>query len=174
MVEDTTPGENCTFSIRLFNQTQLFFSTFGGDWTLALLRLIIISKVVRVWVGGRNGGGGVPARQPTGMFSTSEPRAKMRQNNKAQWQIAEGGTRGREPDTCTCTRRSVLMQLWVWVHSENRAQGSRHGWKRLEDERVGLQIKALNPRDDVLQLQDTSSTTRTYIPLFYWKRWKTQ
>lgn len=58
---------------------------------MVLLKLIFVSEVVcvcaRVWVGGRNGLGGVeafPAREPTGMFSTSEPRAEMRRNNKAQ------------------------------------------------------------------------------------------
>lgn len=91
MVEDTTPGPRLSAFLQALFKTALFhsepelvFSGFGGDLALALLKLIFISEVVRVWVGGRNGGGGVPAREPTGMFSTSEPRAKMRQNNKAQ------------------------------------------------------------------------------------------
>lgn len=51
------------------------------------------------------GGGGVPATEPTGMFSTSELRAKMRQNNKVQRQIAEAGPRGSDPNARTCRRR---------------------------------------------------------------------
>lgn len=59
---------------------------------MVLLKLIFVSEVVCVcvhacgWVEGMVGGvvEAFPAREPTGMFSTSEPRAEMRRNNKAQ------------------------------------------------------------------------------------------
>lgn len=86
--------------------------------------MISISEVARVWVGGRNGGGGVPAKEPTGMFSTSERGANMRQNMEARWQIAEGGTRRPDPDARTRRRRKVFWCGTGWVSStfENRAQ----------------------------------------------------
>lgn len=160
----------CRFEFKLhFFKRTLWRRPNWRCWSWSSCRKLCVCARVGGWKEGMGEGvEAFPAREPTGMFSTSESRAGMRRNNKAQWRIAEGGTRGPDLDARTCRRRRRGKGFWCRLgwgsQSENRAQG----WKRVADERAGLQIKAWNSRDDAPQLH----ATWTYTPLFCWKKMK--
>lgn len=144
-------------NLRSLIQNFLFSSEKFGNLTLTLQEVISISEVARVWVGGRNGGGGVPVKEPTGMFSTSERGANMRQNMEARWQIAEGGTRRPDPDAHARRRRNVFW--WVSLRTE-LSSGIQAGFKE------GWRWKG-GPEDQSLEL---TWWPVTVTPLFYWRR----